>query len=98
MIGRVMLAGLFGVVFSVIAVAVRDMRVVVGFFVLPGFVLRGCRLMMLGGVLVMLGRFAMVFGCVLGHGKLSLETDDPAVRLGTETSLLADCDGPMAGR
>jgi hypothetical protein len=52
----VRLRGLGGVMRSVLMMAVREMRVVRGGFVLPCFV-------MLGGFFVMTGRVFVVFGC-----------------------------------
>ena len=62
-----MLASFFGVVRCVRIVAVRDLGMVTGFFVISrGVMLRRCA-MMLGSVLVVLSRFHMVFFTFFRH-------------------------------
>jgi hypothetical protein len=55
--GDVMLGGLFGVVFSMHVMTVRQVSVVTGSFVIA-------RLVMLGGGQMELGRLLMMFGCL----------------------------------
>jgi len=70
-IGRVMLAGLFGVVRGVVQMAFRDMRMVARLFVIAGRMVLGCGLVMFSRLFVVLRCFVMVLDCVFGHGKLS---------------------------
>jgi hypothetical protein len=56
----VVLAGFLGVMCCVNVMAVGYMSMMARFMVIAGFV-------MLGGCLMMLGRFAMMFCCGLGH-------------------------------
>jgi hypothetical protein len=65
----VVLTGLFGVMGRVDEMALGDMGVVSGLFVASRIVmLRGCT-MVAGGVFVVLGGFAVVFGALLRHGR-----------------------------
>ena len=66
---RAMLAGFFGVMLGVSAVAVRYMSVVAGHFVVAGGMMRGCFAMVLRGMFVMLGCFQMVFLAFFRHGS-----------------------------
>ena len=62
-----MLAGLFGVMLGMHMMAMRDMRVVTGFVMIPRLVMIGSRAMMLRGMFMMLGSFAMVLGSLVRH-------------------------------
>ena len=64
-----MFARLIGVMFGVSVVAVRDVGVVVGLFVVSGGVMLGCGAMVFRGMLVMLGGFQMVFFTFFRHGS-----------------------------
>jgi branched-subunit amino acid ABC-type transport system permease component len=67
----VVLAGLAGVMGGVRGMAVRRMGVMGGFLVRIRFVMLGGLAMMLGCVLVMLGRgVVMLYDLVLGHDAL----------------------------
>ena len=66
-IGGVMLAGFFGVVRSVIQMALSDVRMVPGLLVTAGFVVIGGSLVMLCGMLVVLRRFAMMLRGIFRH-------------------------------
>ncbi len=61
----VMLAGLFGVMLGVNMMALRHVRVVPGGFMIAALVVIGRRLMVLGGMFVMLRGFAMMLGSLL---------------------------------
>jgi hypothetical protein len=63
-----MLARLFGVMFGVSTVAVRNMGVVAGFLVVSGGVMLGSGAMVFRGMLVMLGGFQVVFFAFFRHG------------------------------
>jgi hypothetical protein len=62
------LAGLARVMLGMSVVAMRDVGMVAGFFVIPGSVVLGRRAMMLRGVLVMLGGFQVMFFAFFRHG------------------------------
>jgi len=57
----VMLASLFRMIIGVGVVALRHVRVMTGRLVVATLVVVRCRLMVLGGMLVMLSGFAMMF-------------------------------------
>jgi hypothetical protein len=61
----VMLAGFFGVMLGVNMMALRDVRVVPGGFMIAALVMIGRRLMVLGGMFVMLSGFAMMLDSFL---------------------------------
>jgi hypothetical protein len=63
----VVLRGLVGMVRRMHAVAVRQMGMMRGFFVVTAFIVLGGLAMMLGGVLVMLGSGVMMILMRLGH-------------------------------
>jgi hypothetical protein len=63
----VMLTGLFGMVSGVNRVAMRHVRMMPGLVMVAGFVMLGGRSVMLCGVLVMFGGFAMVISGFFGH-------------------------------
>ena len=65
----VMLRRFFGVVRGVQVVAARDVRVMGGLFVVPGFVMRGGVAMVRGRFFVMLGGEFVVFCAFVGHGN-----------------------------
>jgi hypothetical protein len=69
---RVLLGGVLGVFNRVQLVAVGQMSVVAGFFVLAGFRVPGCFAVMLGGFIEVLGSFVMVMMnfVLVAHGKL----------------------------
>jgi hypothetical protein len=67
----VMLARLAGVVRGVRRMTVRRMSVMRGLFVRVGVVMLGCLAMVLGGMLMMLGRgVVMFYDLVFGHDDL----------------------------
>jgi hypothetical protein len=63
-----MLAGLARVMLGVSVVAMRDVGMVAGLFVISGSMVLGGGAMMLRGVLVMLGGFQVVFFAFFRHG------------------------------
>jgi hypothetical protein len=63
----VMLAGLFGVVRGAVEMALRNMRMMAGLLVVPGFVMVGRGVMVFGRVFVVLRRVAMVIHSFFGH-------------------------------
>ena len=67
MIRRV-LARLFGVMTSVSGMAMRDMSMVAGLFVISGGMMLGSRAMVFRGVLVMVGRFQVMLFSFFRHG------------------------------
>jgi hypothetical protein len=69
---RGVLAGLVGVVLGVGHVAMCDVGMVAGLFVIARDVMLGGHAMVLCGVLVMLGSFQMVFFTFFRHGFLFL--------------------------
>jgi hypothetical protein len=83
MIGAVF-AGLFGVMLSMSAMAMRYVGMVAGLFVVPRGVMLGGGAMVLRGVLVVLRGFQMVLFTFFRHGFLFLRygsrvEDTPAV-------------------
>ena len=70
----VLLGGLAGVMFRVAMVAVSQMGMMRGLFMMAGFVVRRGMLMMPCGVLVVLGGFAMMIRSCVGHGNVLLMT------------------------
>jgi hypothetical protein len=69
---RVLLGGMLGVFNRVQLVAVGQMSVVAGFFVLARFRVPGCFAVMFGGFVEVLGSFVMVMMnfVLVAHGKL----------------------------
>jgi hypothetical protein len=69
---RVLLCGVLGVLDRVQLVAVRQVSVMAGFFVLAGFRVFGRFAVMTGGFVEVLGRFMMVMMnfVLVAHGKL----------------------------
>jgi hypothetical protein len=69
---RVLLCRVLGVLKRVQLVAVRQMGVVAGLFVMTGFRVLGCFAMVAGGLVEMLRRFMMVMMnfVLVAHGKL----------------------------
>jgi hypothetical protein len=63
----VVLGGFFGVMIRVCAVAVRDVGVVAGLFVISRLMMLGGGAMVLRGVLVMLGCFEVVLVAFCRH-------------------------------
>ena len=57
----------FGMVFGLNVVAMRDVRVMPGCFVIAGFVVFGCLAMVLGSVFVMFGGLAVVLSSFFRH-------------------------------
>jgi hypothetical protein len=70
-LGRVMLAGLFGVMRGIVEVAFRYMCVVASLFVVASLVVVRCSIVMFGGLFMVVGCFAMVIRYVFGHVELS---------------------------
>ncbi len=76
----VVLAGLAGVVEGMSRVAVGRMGVVRGLLVSIGLVVLGCLAMMLGGMLMVLGRVGVMFDdLLLGHEDLHRQTAPPMI-------------------
>ena len=69
MLRSVMLAGLFGVMFRVGMVAMREMGMVCGFLVIAGFMVFDGGPVMPGGVFMMFCGTAMMFSGFFRHGK-----------------------------
>jgi len=67
--GGVVFGGLFGVVFGLHMMAVRQVGMVAGLFVIAGLVVLRRRTMVLGGVLMMLRCIAVMFSCCVRHGN-----------------------------
>ena len=68
----VFLGGVLLVLGSVQVMAVRDLRMMSGLFVIAGFMMFGCFAMMLGRVLMMLrGVLVVLMNLVIVHGSLS---------------------------
>jgi hypothetical protein len=69
---HLLLGGVFGVLDRVQLVAMRQVRVVTGFFVLAGFCVLGCFAVMACGLIEVLGRFMVVMMnfVLVAHGKL----------------------------
>jgi hypothetical protein len=67
-----MLAGLFGMVFGVGMVAMRNVGMVAGLFMISGGVMLGGGAMMFRRMLVMLGCFQVVLFTFFRHGALFL--------------------------
>jgi hypothetical protein len=72
-IGYVMLAGFFSVFRGMGKMAVSRVGLVAGLFMMTGFMMFGCRQMVLRGVLMMLGCLAMMLCCDLRHVFFSSE-------------------------
>jgi len=68
-VGHMMLGGFFGVVFGLYVMAVGQMRVVSGPFVIARFVVFGGNPVVLGSFFMMLGCLDMMFGGLLRHGN-----------------------------
>jgi hypothetical protein len=64
-LGGVMLAGFFSVMNGMHMMALGDMGVVTSFMMVPGFMMFGGREMMLRGMFVVLGSFAMMLRTVV---------------------------------
>ncbi len=75
----VMLGGFVSMMFRMRVVAMRNVSVVAGFFVVTSFVMLGGFEMMLGRVRVMLSRFFVMFGSSVCHFILlsRLDFDKP---------------------
>ena len=69
MVVRGVLAGFFGVMLGMSAMAVRYVGVVAGLFVVAGGVMLSRHTMVLRGVFVMLGSFQMVLFAFFRHGS-----------------------------
>ena len=68
----VFLGGVLLVLGSVQVMAVRDLRMMSGLFMIAGFMMFGCFAMMLGRVLMMLrGVLVVLMNLVIVHGSLS---------------------------
>lgn len=65
---RGMLARLFGVMLGVCLMAMRNVGMVAGFFMISGGVMLGSGAMMFRGMLVMVGGFQMMFFAFFRHG------------------------------
>ena len=76
-----MLAGFFGVMLGVRVMAMRDVGMVAGLFMISGGVMFGRCAMMLRGMLVMLGGFQMMFFTFFRHGALFLRLRDLGLRI-----------------
>jgi hypothetical protein len=76
-----MLARLFGVMLGVGGMAMRDVGMVAGFFMISGGVMFGRGAMMFRGVLVMLGCFQVVMLMFFRHGALFLRLRDLGLRI-----------------
>jgi hypothetical protein len=68
-VGGVMLAGFFGVVRSVVQMALRDVGMVPGLFMIAGLMVISGGRVMLCGMFVVLRCFAMMLRGVFGHGN-----------------------------
>lgn len=66
-IASVVLTRLFGVMFRLNGMALRHVGVVPGLHVIAGVMMLGGRPMVLSGFFVMIGGFAVMFRCHLGH-------------------------------
>ena len=76
-----MLARLFGVVLGVGMMAMRDMGMVAGFFMISGSVMLGGGAMVFRGMLVMLGGFQVMLFTFFRHGALFLRLRDLGLRI-----------------
>jgi hypothetical protein len=72
-IRRVMLAGFFGVVRGVVQVALRNMGMMSGLFMIASLMVISGGLVMLCGMFVVLRRSAMMLRGIFGHGEFSLK-------------------------
>ena len=73
--GSVVLGGLFGVVFGLHMMAVRQVRMVAGLFVIARLVVLRRGQMMLGGMFMMFCCVAVMLGCFFRHGDPHLVED-----------------------
>jgi len=64
---RVVLACLLRMMDGLVQMALRDVAMMAGLFVLTGFVVFGGCPMVAGGLFMMLSSFAMMFGALGGH-------------------------------
>ena len=87
-----MLARLFGVVLGVGMMAMRDMSMVAGFFMISGSVMLGRCAMVFRGVLVMIGGFQMMFFAFFRHGARFLRWRDLGLRIPS------GCESPITSR
>lgn len=71
--GRVMLAGLFGVVGGVVQVAFRNVSMMAGLFMVAGLMMAGGSLVMFRGVFVVLRCLPMVLRGFFRHVKFSFK-------------------------
>jgi hypothetical protein len=69
MLVSVVLAGFGGVMRGMRGMAVCDMRMVAGLFVIGSLVMVGGGVMMLGGMLVVFGGFVVMIDSLLRHGE-----------------------------
>jgi hypothetical protein len=76
-----MLAGFFGVMLGVRVMAMRDVGMVAGLFMIPGGVMFSRGAMMFRGMLVMLGGFQVVFFTFFRHGARFLRLRDLGLRI-----------------
>jgi len=76
-----MLARLFGVILGVRVMAMRDVGMVAGLFMISGGVMFGRGAMMFRGMLVMLGGFQMMFFTFFRHGARFLRLRDLGSRI-----------------
>ncbi len=84
-----MLARLFGVMLGVCMMAMRDMGMVAGLFMISGSVMLGRGAMMFRGVLVMFGGFQVMLFTFFRHGALFLRLRDlgPRIAPGCESTI-----------